>query len=169
MPTLSSQFMLQFEQRAIYQTSLVPAGVLTVISESTVAFGTTLSTVDVWDWRAGRRLYTLGGFSGQVHATAQLADGRLLCAGQCGQIRIGYPDKWSAATVVSNGAGVLGVLVARDGSFVTADHRCQVKLWRNGTSQVLDMQCCGSYYGNPFAIVGQRLVLAGSNNIFVAE
>ena len=160
----------QFEQRASYQTTRTPCGALTALAQSVVAFGTNSSTVEVWDWKTGKQLHSLGGFSSTVLATARLPDGRLLCAGQCGNIRIGFPDKWSAATALTSNTGIHGVLVARDGSFVTADNQGQVRLWRNGTSRLLNIQCYSAYSGTAFAVVGQRLLAAGnSNNIIIAE
>lgn len=131
----------QFERIASHQTQSAPQGVLSVLSSTTVAFGTVSATVEVWDWVAGRLLQSLGGFSQAVYTTARLPDGQVLGAGLCGQIRTGHPENWATGQAFSNGAALLGAVTSQDGLIVTADANCQVKLWRNGSSQVLPVSC----------------------------
>ena len=168
-PLLASVFMSQFEQKASHNTARAPFGRLSVLSPSTVAFGTNSSTVEIWDWKAGKQLHSLGGFSSIVYGTARLPDGRLLAVGHL-QIKIGSPDNWSAATTLTNhGYQLFGVVAAQDGSFVTADSAAHIKLWRDGSSRVLSIHCHACYYGSSMAIVGSRLISGHGHNLYLAE
>ena len=136
-----------------------------MVSSSTVAFGChSPATVEVWDWKEGKQLRILTGFSGSyVFGTARLPDARLVAVGSDGYIRIGTVDNWSAATVINNGAYLMGVVAAQDGSFVTADSRGETRLWRNGVCEAtLKGSHAGASYGNPVSIVGCRLVTIGA-------
>ena len=146
---------------------------MTALSPSTVAMSMwNPAQIEVWDWKAGKCVRTLTGFGGEfVLANALLPDGRLIAGDYAGIIRVGSLDDWAAAKVISNGAGLTGVLAGHDGSFVTTDSAGNIKLWRNGACEVaLTGGYLGLHGGLPLAVIGRRLIAVGYNsNLLVAE
>ena len=172
-PTFRSP-LLQFTEKAKFAG--LPCGAMTVLSNSTVALSmTNPAQIEVWDWRAGKCVRTLTGFCGGIRGiivNAVLPDGRLVAGDDAGTIRVGLIDNWAAATVISNGDGLLGVLTGHDGSFVTADRAGNIKLWRNGACEVTltGGVTRGGYSGVPLAVIGRRLITVGDNGaLLVAE
>ena len=158
-----------------------PCGMMTVLSPSTVAMSMFRpDQIEICDWKEGKHVRTLAGSTNPgstnyVVANAVLPDGRLI-AGVFkpqtihGTIRIGLPDAW-AASIIKASHGITGVLVGRDGSFVTTDRDSKVKLWREGECEVTLSGChTDIYYGVPLAVIGHRLVVVGNkNNLLVSE
>lgn len=83
---------------------------------------------------------------------------------------MGKVDAWKASAVYTDaGAGHLaGLVVTRDGTFVTASQVFgEIKVWRDGKCAAT---FTGGYfddkpiYGNSVAVVGGRLLAVGSGN-----
>lgn len=152
-------------------TAGVPCAAIAVLSRSTVAiacrdlYGGPCS-VDVLDWRLGRRLHVLGGF-GKIglYANAVLPNGRLVIGGLDGRIRIGKVDDWESAQVINNGlkrSALSSVVVAADGAFVTNDSNGNIKVWRNGECEATYSGSSGDFNkGISVAIVGPRVFAVG--------
>ena len=166
-------FRRQFTEVAKFDTAYATVGALTVLSPSTVAMSLNApGQIGVWDWKAGKCLWTLSGFDGgAVFANAVLPDGRLVTGDSEGTIRVGSVDNWTAAKVIANGSKLLSVLAGQDGSFITTDFAGKIKLWRNGACELTLNGACTDYYnGVPTAVIGSRLVAVGNaGNLLVAE
>ena len=165
----------KFIEKAKFSTTGTPCGAMTVLSPSTVAIPMySPAQIEVWDWRTGKCVKTLTGFSTYVFANAVLPDGQLVAGDWGGSIRVGSLDSWAATSAIANGSGLTGVLAGHDRSFITADYAGNIKLWRSGACEVTltGGMAGGSVYfiGVPVAVIGRRFVAVGnSNNLLVTE
>ena len=146
---------------------------MTVLSTSTVALPVrNPAQIEIWDWKECKQVRVLTGFGGDtVLAHAPLPDGRFIAGDHSGTIRVGSVDNWAAAATMPNDSTIISVLVGDDGSFVTSDRIGNIKQWRNGVCEAtLFCGYPGYYYGFPFAVVGRRIVIVGTNTkLYVAE
>ena len=110
-----------------------------------------------------RQVCVLSNFSGPLHGVAVSKEGALLAGSADGKVLVGSPSRWAAAVDVGNGTdGVVGIVSAQDGYFLTSHRSGTVKLWRDNKVHLSVLGAFGSAYcGNPIAIVGDRLVAAG--------
>ena len=126
--------------------------------------------MQVWDWKQGRVLQSLTGFSSAISCSALLPDGRVVAVDWAGNIFIGSTNDWETSYVVIDaGAGQLvGLVVARDGSFVTASQiDGGIKHWREGVCTATQQGGFAGdrfYGGNTLSVVGGRLLAVGNGN-----
>ena len=147
---------------------------MTVLSPSTVAISMSRpSNIEIWDWKAGKRVRRLSGFGGHALAVgALLPDVRFVAGNHAGILRVGFLDNWAGATVIDSGAsGITRVLTGHDGSLVTTNAAGDIKLWRNGACEVtLTGVYPRAWFTLPLAVIGRRLIFPGEHNtLLVAE
>lgn len=165
---------LQFTEKARFASSGYPYGQVVVLSSSTISVPThNPARVEIWDWKECKQVSILTGLSKQYAlGCALLPNGRFVVGDDSGHVRVGSLSGWHGAKAFRAGPGITGVLAGQDGSFLTTDVGGNIRLWRNGATEVSLTGCSRNWgvVGRTMVFAGQRLVVIGdASNLLVAE
>lgn len=156
-------------------TTFCPNGPLSVMSSTTVAvpcrelgipIGNFPYSIETWDWQQGKQISRSTATISQSTMSLRMPDGRVLTTwGKTFSVKSEGAASSGQACSFPGTQDVIGVAVARDGSFVTLDDASGVCIWRNGkcvtrirTHFSIDSSHLIMSRYQPVAIVGPRVV-----------